>query len=144
MYLQAYRQAAAYDPERGSPLAWLLTLSRSRALDRLRAERRRWSREAPLHVAAPLVSDAVGPADAAQTAEDRRQIQAALAALPESERALIELAYFGGLTQSEIAAQMGLPLGTVKTRMRNGMIALRDTLRPLLARHPSPRSPHEL
>ncbi len=130
VYLQVHRLAGAYDPERGSPLAWLLTLTRSRAVDRLRAEGRRWSLEEPLE--ANLVqSDAPGPADATEAALDRRRVQIALAALPASQRELIELAYFGGLTQSEIAAQVSLPLGTVKTRMRAGMMALRDALVPV-------------
>jgi len=130
VYLQAHRLAGAYDRERGSPLAWLLTLTRSRALDRLRAERRRWLLEEPLE-ASVLPSDVPGPADATEAALDRRRIQVALAALPAPQRELIELAYFGGLTQSEIAAQVALPLGTVKTRMRAGMMALRDALLPI-------------
>ena len=118
VYLQAHRLAGAYDRERGSPL------------DRLRAERRRWLLEEPLE-ASVLPSDVPGPADATEAALDRRRIQVALAALPAPQRELIELAYFGGLTQSEIAAQVALPLGTVKTRMRAGMMALRDALLPI-------------
>lgn len=133
VYLHAYRQAGNYDFERGSPLAWLLTLGRSRAIDRLRADGQRRRREEPLQADAPLASDAAGPADAAQGEQDRYRVQAALAALPKQQREPIELAYFGGLSQSEIAAHMGLPLGTVKTRMRTGMTALRDALEPPLA-----------
>jgi RNA polymerase sigma-70 factor (ECF subfamily) len=134
---QAWRSAADYSSERGSVAAWLVVLVRSRALDRLRARRRQ---ERALDRAssltpetAPGMGSALEGAGAAAEAGDRRsRVLAALRELPESQRVCLELAYYEGLTQTQIAARLDEPLGTVKTRMRLGLIKLRESLQPAI------------
>jgi len=126
VYHQAWRQADRYDGERGSVTAWLLTIARSRALDRLRAESRRRARSEPLDAASQAVSDVPSPAEHWEIGLRRRRVHEALARLTAGQREAITLAYFEGLSQSEIASQLGRPLGTVKTRIRQGMIKLRE------------------
>jgi RNA polymerase sigma-70 factor (ECF subfamily) len=133
-FWQAWRQATRYEASRGAVSTWLTTIGRSRALDRLRARRR--LREEPLSqlgtrqtarvAEAPLAAD--DPLKGAEASERRAMIIAALDALPPEQREVIELAYFSGLSQSEIAAQTAQPLGTVKTRVRLAMDKLRDRL----------------
>jgi RNA polymerase sigma-70 factor (ECF subfamily) len=132
VYTQAYRQASHYDASRGTPSAWLLMLTRSRAIDRLRLEMQRREREAPLEGAAGTVSSAADPEACGAAAELQRLVRRALAALSPEQREAIAIAYYAGLSHSEIAARLGLPLGTVKTRIHTGMLLLRDQLRPLL------------
>jgi RNA polymerase sigma-70 factor, ECF subfamily len=135
---QAWRQAGAFDPLRGSVGAWLATIARSRALDTVRARGRRaraHERAAQLSdegIATPVAALGPDPARSAERGEARRLVAQALAGLPEPQRVAIELAYFEGLSQSEIAARLAEPLGTVKTRMRAGMEKLRGLLSPLL------------
>jgi RNA polymerase sigma-70 factor (ECF subfamily) len=129
VYKQVWRQAARYDASRGGPLAWLTTIARSRALDRLRANRQELTREEPLESAFQHAAADNVEGDAA-AAELREIVQRALAELTPEQRQVLELAYYGGLSQSEIAAKLNQPLGTVKTRTRLGMIKLRDLLRP--------------
>ena len=135
---QAWRQAGAFDPLRGSVGAWLATIARSRALDTVRARGRRaraHERAAQLSdegLATPVAALGPDPARGAERGEARRLVAEALAGLPEPQRVAIELAYFEGLSQSEIAARLAEPLGTIKTRMRAGMEKLRGLLSPLL------------
>ena len=126
VFLQVWRRAADFDEQRGRPFTWLVTLARSRAIDRLRvlASRRRLA-DAAAQNAPDEASDAVSDT---LHAEQREIVGRALAELPEEQRHTLKLAYFEGLTQSEIAAKLGTPLGTVKTRMRSGMIKLRELL----------------
>jgi RNA polymerase sigma-70 factor (ECF subfamily) len=126
VYLQVWRQASTYDPARGRPLAWLLTLTRTRALDRLRASHP--GRVEPLRVARAVASIAPGPEEQAVAGERRRLVERALARLAPAQRQAVELAYFRGLSQREIAAELGEPLGTVKTRIRLGLMRLREAL----------------
>jgi RNA polymerase sigma-70 factor (ECF subfamily) len=127
LFLQVWRQAQSYSPERGSPEVWLITMTRSRAIDKLRSMRRRgmspFSPDASsrLEVGVPV-------APPTQASEAKLTLQGVLAKLPEAQRIVLELAYFDGLTQSEIAARLGEPLGTVKTRMRAGLERLRGFL----------------
>lgn len=136
---QAWRTAPQFDPGRGSVAAWLATITRTRALDLLRARGRRAraleraARAGTNGLAAPLAQMAVAPDRGAEQQEAQRLVRHCLAELPEPQRRVIELAYFGGLTQTEIAAELQEPLGTVKTRMRAGMEKLRGSLAPLLA-----------
>ena len=127
VFLQVWRRAADFDANRGRPFAWLVTLARSRGIDRLRAigSRERVVAEAGASEPSEEVSDAA--ADAIRS-EQRGVVNSALSQLPEEQKRPLMLAYFDGLTQSEIAAQLGAPLGTVKTRMRSGMIKLRELL----------------
>ena len=131
VYTQIHRQAARYDAGRGTPSAWLLMLARSRAIDRLRAESQRWKREDSLEPVEALPTLTANPEEHSAVAEQRRAVQAALLALAPEQRRVIEIAYYSGLSHSEIAAKLDLPVGTVKTRIRNGMLALRELLRPL-------------
>jgi RNA polymerase sigma-70 factor (ECF subfamily) len=132
VYAQVYRQGASYDANRGTPSAWLLTLTRSRAIDRLRQEAQRREREEPLEATTRLPSLTAGPEEYSATTELRRLVQRALALLTPEQRQVIELAYYSGLSHNEIAAKLGQPLGTVKTRIRTGMMLLREDLRSLL------------
>ena len=125
VFLQIWRRAGNFDEGRGQAFTWMVTLARSRAIDRLRvlAARQRLATSATHETAE--VSDAV--ADAAGS-ELREIVAGALAQIPDEQRRTLMLAYFEGLTQSEIATRLGAPLGTVKTRMRSGMIKLRELL----------------
>lgn len=135
---QAWRTATQFDPGRGSVGAWLATITRTRALDLLRARGRRAraleraARDDDQGLAAPLGQAPARPDRGAERHEARRLVQRSLAELPEPQRRVIELAYFGGFTQAEIAAELHEPLGTVKTRMRAGMEKLRGSLASLL------------
>ena len=129
VFLQVWRRAADFDENRGRPFTWLVTLARSRGIDRLRAlasrERVATMAEAGANEASEAVSDA---ATDAIRSEQRGVVNSALSQLPEDQKRPLMLAYFDGLTQAEIAMQLGAPLGTVKTRMRSGMMKLRELL----------------
>ncbi|MEP6921410.1 MAG: sigma-70 family RNA polymerase sigma factor [bacterium] len=126
VFLQVWRRAGDFDEQRGRPFTWLVTLARSRAIDRLRAlaSRQRLADSAAKETS-PEATDAV--ADTLHQ-EQKEIVARALADLPEEQRHTLKLAYFEGLTQSEIAAKLDTPLGTVKTRMRTGMMKLRELL----------------
>jgi RNA polymerase sigma-70 factor, ECF subfamily len=126
VFLQVWRRAADFDENRGRPFTWLVTLTRSRGIDRLRSLAAR-ERVAVAGAREPseMVSDAV--TDAFRS-EQRGLVTSALSQLPEEQKRPLMLAYFDGLTQSEIAIRLEAPLGTVKTRMRTGMIKLRELL----------------
>jgi RNA polymerase sigma-70 factor, ECF subfamily len=132
-FWQAWRQASRFDHTRGAVQTWLLTIARSRALDRVRALRRR--REEPLEGddGQVLVQQAAegDPGQDAEASERRRIVGAALSGLPAEQREALELGYFGGLSQTEIAERTGQPLGTVKTRMRLALQKLRSQLQVL-------------
>lgn len=132
VYMQVQRQAAQYNPHRGTPSAWLVTLTRSRAIDRLRAESTRQQREEPLENALLIAASTPTPEENSIATELRQVVQAALATLTPEQRQIIEIAYYAGLSHSEIAAQLGQPLGTVKTRLRTGLMTLRTLLYPLV------------
>jgi RNA polymerase sigma-70 factor, ECF subfamily len=133
VYTQVHRQASHYYPQRGTPSAWLLTLTRSRAIDRLRIETLRRAREESLDETATIASLLGDPEACSASSELRRIVQHALSRLTPEQREAIEIAYYAGLSHSEIAAKLGQPLGTVKTRIRTGMMLLREQLAPLLA-----------
>ena len=128
-FWQAWRQAGRYEESRGGLSTWLVMIARSRAVDRVRARRRvreeRWD-ELPEPPAES--GDAVSPLDSAQMDEVRRMVGRAVATLPPEQRQTVELAYFRGLSQSEIAEATGQPLGTVKTRARLALQKLREAL----------------
>ena len=126
VFLQVWRKAADFDENRGRPFTWLVTLGRSRGIDRLRtlAARERVA-EAGARAVTEEISDA---ATDAFKSEQRGLVSDALAKLPDEQKRPIMLAYFEGLSQSEIATRLDAPLGTVKTRMRTGMIRLRELL----------------
>jgi RNA polymerase sigma-70 factor, ECF subfamily len=124
VFWEAWEAAAAYDPERGSPEAWVATRARARAIDRVRSLRRRHEVfVAPVDEAVATATESLP--DPAESVESRGIVQSALAQLSDAQREVIELAYYGGLTQSEIAERTQQPLGTVKTRIRMGLERLR-------------------
>jgi RNA polymerase sigma-70 factor (ECF subfamily) len=128
VFSQAWRTATRYAAGRGTVAGWLLMIARARAIDRLRARRAR-----PDFTAEPLVevpSETVPLTDQLVAAEQAARVREALTSLPPEQRIALELAYFEGLTQSEIAERLTTPLGTVKTRMRAALAALRRSLRP--------------
>jgi RNA polymerase sigma-70 factor (ECF subfamily) len=126
-FVQVWRQASTYDARRGGALAWITTIARSRAIDRLRsraaAERVVASIDDPAPASAPIP-----PLEAAEQRQVRERVIAALAELPAEQRSVLELAYYEGLSQSEIASRLGDPLGTVKTRVRLGLAKLATLL----------------
>jgi len=128
VYTQIWRGASDFDPQRGAAPAWILMLARSRALDRLRSRQRRTGPETPIDPALPLPATGAQPEELALLGQQRRQMRLALAALADEQREAIELAYFGGLSHTELAEKLGQPLGTVKTRIRLGMTKLRQLL----------------
>ena len=129
VFTQAWRQASRYDAARAPVVGWLLVMARARALDRLRARKSRIS-VAPLDAATTDPTDPGLALDQqAISNEEAASVREALAALPDGQRETIELAYYKGLSQSDIAEQLSQPLGTVKTRMRAGLLKLRDVLR---------------
>lgn len=128
VYKQAWRQAALYDRERGSPLAWLLTIARTRALDRLRSVKREQQLKQAASAEAGLQSSSTNPEQKAVISERQKLVRDALDALPDAQREVIEMAYYSGLTHSEISEKLDLPLGTVKTRTRLAMMKLRELL----------------
>jgi RNA polymerase sigma-70 factor (ECF subfamily) len=127
VFVALWTRVQTYDRSLGSPVAWLVRIARNRAIDRLRASgvRARAVESAPLDPA-----PAATPEEQATVAEESRAVVKAVAALPPEQRVLIEDAYFLGLTHAELAERHRLPLGTVKTRIRNGMQALRAALLP--------------
>jgi RNA polymerase sigma-70 factor, ECF subfamily len=123
-FLTAWRTAAGFDPARGKASTWLLTLVHRRAVDVVRREERR---RADVLDDAPIASgDATD--ESAEIRDERRRVQAALAKLPPDQREALELAYYGGLTQTELAERLGVPLGTIKSRMFTALSRLRDLL----------------
>jgi len=128
VYLQVWNQAASYSAERGTPFAWLMTIARSRAIDRLRSTRYRKRENESLDTVIGYAAQTEDPEEASIFAERRRLVRRALQSLSADQRQVIEIAYFSGLSQSEIAERLGIPLGTVKTRMRIGLMRLREFL----------------
>ncbi|HEX4950797.1 MAG TPA: sigma-70 family RNA polymerase sigma factor [Blastocatellia bacterium] len=134
VYTQVWRQAGTYRRERGTPLAWLTTIARTRALDRLRSGRQEMQRKESLDAATDVRSGAADPETTAASNEHQRLVRRALAELTVEQRQVLELAYFSGMSHSEIAAHLGQPLGTVKTRTRLGMMKLKELLAPVISR----------
>ena len=131
VFAQAWRRAAQYDESRGTVAAWLLVMARTRAIDRFRARRVRPEGRVRDDAGFTLQQlPATGPDVASEllAVERGQRVRRALEALPLLQRVAIELAYFEGLSQREIAERLEQPLGTVKTRMRLGLLKLRDAL----------------
>ena len=132
VYTQVWRQASSYDSKRGAPLAWLMTIARTRGIDRLRAGKHENQNRDSLDAIGEITATTASPEADSVSAERRRLVRSALDTLSPEQREVIELAYFSGLSHSEIALKLGQPLGTVKTRTRLGMIKLREMLLPAL------------
>src|SRR5512141_2294848 len=131
VFWQVWRQADRYDPSRGAPPAWIFTLARSRAIDRLRARGRREDRTVSIDDPGlrfdPLDENA-SPDEVVSFRQSRDAVKAAMAKLSDVQREAVELAFLKGLTHVEIAERLAQPLGTVKTRIRQGLIRLRRHL----------------
>ncbi len=128
VFLQVWRQAGDFNVSRGTPFAWLMTITRTRAIDRMRSGGRRMLAGDGLDEIRNIPADDESPEEASLIQERRNLVRAALSELAPEHRVLIETAYFEGLTHTEIAAKFNLPLGTVKTRIRAGMTTLRGML----------------
>jgi RNA polymerase sigma-70 factor (ECF subfamily) len=133
IFLRIWRKPESYLPQRGRFVTWLTSVTRNRAVDEIRSRNRRYRHE----TASPEeqerevpAAERMDPALTAELSDQRRLILAALEGIPAEQREVIELAYFGGLTQQEIADRLSQPLGTVKTRIRLGMQKLRGALAP--------------
>ncbi len=128
-FWQAWKKSSAYEPAKGAVSTWLLTIGRRKALDRIRAKRR--YREDPVggdRTFADMPAPGPDPSEESEGSELRTHVMTALQALPAEQREVLELGYFSGLSQTEIADATGQPLGTVKTRMRLAMQKLREPL----------------
>lgn len=131
-FVQMWKKASTYDPNRSGLFTWAVMISRNRALDRLRSRQRRGRT-----LEAATAEAEAAPIELAEQAdellgqsEERTRIRKALSHLPEPQRNAIHLAFFRGLTQAEISARLGEPLGTIKARIRRGLVALRNFLEP--------------
>lgn len=139
-FAQLWRSAAQFVATRGAVQAWVVTVVRSRALDRLRARRRaaaatqRFEAAAPADAAGFMAEPAASPAAVGEAVDLRDRVAAAIAQLTPAQRTVVELAYFDGLSQREIAERLDEPLGTIKTRARAALTQLRDALGALRAR----------
>lgn len=125
---QVWRQARNFDPDRGRPSSWLITIARNRAIDRLRSTRWNRQEQTPLEEVMPFLAETDTPEHSACAYEQQKLVRTALAQLNADQRQLIEIAFFSGLTHQQISATLNLPLGTVKTRIRAGMMKLRELL----------------
>jgi RNA polymerase sigma-70 factor (ECF subfamily) len=127
VFLEVWRSAPAFEPGRGSPSAWVLTMAHRRAVDRVRsAQASRDRDDAAARRDAAVPYDVVGEEVEARLEQER--VRDALASLTELQRQAVQLAFYGGYTHTEVSELLGVPLGTVKTRIRDGLIRLRDAL----------------
>ncbi len=128
VYMQVWRKASEFNSTRGRPIVWLAVLARSRAIDRLRVGQKEKANRVPLEDISESLATQVNPETLQANSDQYRVVQKAMASLSSEQRQVIELAYFEGLSQIEIANKIDKPLGTVKTRIRLGMINLRKLL----------------
>jgi RNA polymerase sigma-70 factor (ECF subfamily) len=126
-YLEIWRTSTRYDEDKGSALSWIFTLVHRKAVDRVRSAEASTRRDTTYHHKnQPVEHDTT--AEAVQTSFEARRVRTALDALTDVQREALELAYFGGYTHTEVATMLDLPVGTAKTRIRDGLIRLRDTM----------------
>jgi RNA polymerase sigma-70 factor (ECF subfamily) len=128
VYTQVWRQSERFDPSKGTVLAWLMTLARSRAIDHRRGRSRREGVEQQLDERTAFEDGSASPEHASIDSERGRFVRRALASLPGEQRRALEAAFFEGLSHTEVAERFGLPLGTIKTRIRAGLKALRTLI----------------
>lgn len=127
IYLQVWRTADSYDPAAGSPMAWLMTLAHRRAVDRVRAEQAASQRESRYGTSSvELPADQV--ADSVITQDEQRRVAECLSTLTDAQRECIHLAYYDGLTYSQVSQRLAANLATIKSRMRDALRGLRDCL----------------
>jgi len=127
VFLDIWRQSARFDPARGSALSWMLTIAHRKAVDRVRSSEASRSRDESWGVSHQDV-DHDATADGAVQRLDAERVRQALQTLTDAQRQALELSYLSGYTHTEVATMLDLPLGTAKTRIRDGLIRLRDTL----------------
>ncbi len=127
-YMSVWSRAATYESTRGSPMAWILTIARSKAIDLLRSRTRRGEKHRALETMASLGEPTPDPETEVVQAERCAQVRAALRSMPREQRVALQTAYFAGLSHSEVAAALGEPLGTVKSRIRLGLSSLHRAL----------------
>ena len=134
VFVQIWEKAPSYDPARGKPMTWAITLTRHKAIDRLRSAQRRGRLQDAIEREAEVFEkfDDRNSFEAAAGVETGELVRNALQKLSKDQREAIELAFFSSLTQTEISARLGEPLGTVKARIRRGMMKLRELLEPRL------------
>ena len=144
VFVQVWDKASVFNPAQGRPLAWVITLTRNKAIDRLRSAQRRFRLLEEVGEEAGLgeMSAEPSPGEAAGAGEQAGLVCAALQRLPAEQQRVIELAFFHGLTQTEIAAALHEPLGTIKARIRRGMLRLRAELEPWFSGELHPESEH--
>jgi RNA polymerase sigma-70 factor (ECF subfamily) len=130
VYTQVWRTAATYDQARGSVASWLVTLARSRAIDRTRSRASRVKREQPILDFTSFEAATASPEQQIAFSQRSQRVQAALATLSPEQSEALQLAFFSDLSHSELAERLGQPLGTVKSRIRSGMMKLRMELEP--------------
>ncbi len=128
VYMQVWQKAGEFNTTRGRPIVWLAVLARSRAIDRLRVGQKEKANRVPLEDISESLATQVNPETLQANSDQYRVVQNAMTSLSSEQRQAIELAYFEGLSQIEIANKIDKPLGTVKTRIRLGMINLRKFL----------------
>ena len=126
-YLETWRTASRFDPARGSAMSWILTIAHRKAVDRVRSAEASTRRDTSYHQTNQTVAHDT-TAEAATTVIEGQRVRKAMADLTDAQRTAIELAYFGGYTHTEVATLLDLPVGTAKTRIRDGLIRLRDTM----------------
>lgn len=126
-FLEVWRTAARFDSDRGSALSWLLTIGHRKAVDRVRSAEASSRRDTKYHDQShPVAHDQT--AEAVTTTLEAQRVRTAMKSLTQAQREAIGLAYFGGYTHTEVATMLDLPVGTAKTRIRDGLIRLRDAL----------------
>lgn len=126
-YLEIWRTAARFDPDRGGPVGWIMTIGHRKAVDRVRSAEASTRRDTA-YEAREQATPYDNTSEEAHRNLDAQRVRKALASLTQVQRGALELAYFGGYTHKEVAHLLDLPLGTAKTRIRDGLIRLRDTL----------------
>jgi len=131
VFIRVWQRAETYNPVFGTPVAWLVRIARNGAIDRLRRRAASPATEPAAAIVLDIEDNTPGPDKMAITGQQRRAINGALSRLGADERRLIECAFFEGYTQTELAERFGLPLGTVKTRIRRGVQTLRDQLQQI-------------
>ena len=134
VFIQIWEKAPLYDPTRGKPLTWAVTMTRNKAIDRLRSQQRRNRLKDEMEAQASVFEEFSDRSslDEVQSVERGELIRQAVRQLSKEQRKAIELAFFSGMSQSEIAEELGEPLGTVKARIRRGMMKLKEIITPCL------------
>ncbi|QNE47833.1 sigma-70 family RNA polymerase sigma factor [Glaciihabitans sp. INWT7] len=127
VFLEIWQNASRYEPSKGGASTWILTMAHRRAVDRIRSSQSGRDRDVKIGIR-DFVSDYDNVADTVETTIEHERVKEAMSQLTELQRQAVTLAYYGGYSHSEVAAMLSVPIGTVKTRLRDGMIRLRDEL----------------